>query len=306
MVKDNKNRDLIKEYVIHLKLERGLSENSIEAYLNDLKKFISFLSCDEYNVETFENVDFMQFFATLHDIGICPRSQARILSGIKSFYKFLLIDGYIKSDPLANIESPKLGRHLPEVLTLEEIDLLTESFDLSQPEGHRNKTIVEVMYGCGLRVSELVNLKISNIYPEEGYIIVEGKGKKQRIIPISGSTIREIKLYLETRKYLDIKKGCEDILFLNRRGGQLSRVMVFYVIKKQCEACNIKKNISPHSLRHSFATHLLEGGANLRAIQQMLGHESIATTEIYVHLDREFLRKEILVYHPRNNGNQEK
>ena len=303
MAKDNKNRDLIKEYVIYLKLERGLSENSIEAYLNDLKKFISFLNCDEYNVETFENVDFMQFFATLYDIGICPRSQARILSGIKSFYKFLLIDGYIKSDPLANVESPKLGKHLPEVLTLEEIDLITDSFDLSQPEGHRNKTIVEVMYSCGLRVSELVNLKISNIYPEEGYVIVEGKGKKQRIIPISESTIKEIKLYLESRKHLDIKKGCEDILFLNRRGGQLSRVMVFYIIKKQCEVCNIKKNISPHSLRHTFATHLLEGGANLRAIQQMLGHECIATTEIYVHLDREFLRKEILVYHPRNNGN---
>ncbi len=303
MAKDDKNRDLIKEYVIYLKLERGLSENSIEAYLNDLKKFISFLNCDEYNVETFENVDFMQFFATLYDIGICPRSQARILSGIKSFYKFLLIDGYIKSDPLANVESPKLGKHLPEVLTLEEIDLITDSFDLSQPEGHRNKTIVEVMYSCGLRVSELVNLKISNIYPEEGYVIVEGKGKKQRIIPISESTIKEIKLYLESRKHLDIKKGCEDILFLNRRGGQLSRVMVFYIIKKQCEVCNIKKNISPHSLRHTFATHLLEGGANLRAIQQMLGHESIATTEIYVHLDREFLRKEILVYHPRNNGN---
>ena len=303
MAKDDKNRDLTKEYVIYLKLERGLSENSIEAYLNDLKKFISFLNCDEYNVETFENVDFMQFFATLYDIGICPRSQARILSGIKSFYKFLLIDGYIKSDPLANVESPKLGKHLPEVLTLEEIDLITDSFDLSQPEGHRNKTIVEVMYGCGLRVSELVNLKISNIYPEEGYVIVEGKGKKQRIIPISDSTTREIKLYLESRKHLDIKKGCEDILFLNRRGGQLSRVMVFYIIKKQCEVCNIKKNISPHSLRHTFATHLLEGGANLRAIQQMLGHECIATTEIYVHLDREFLRKEILVYHPRNNGN---
>ncbi|MBR5240977.1 MAG: tyrosine recombinase XerD [Muribaculaceae bacterium] len=303
MAKDDKNRDLIKEYVIYLKLERGLSENSIEAYLNDLKKFISFLNCDEYNVETFENVDFMQFFATLYDIGICPRSQARILSGIKSFYKFLLIDGYIKSDPLANVESPKLGKHLPEVLTLEEIDLITDSFDLSQPEGHRNKTIVEVMYSCGLRVSELVNLKISNIYPEEGYVIVEGKGKKQRIIPISESTIKEIKLYLESRKHLDIKKGCEDILFLNRRGGQLSRVMVFYIIKKQCEVCNIKKNISPHSLRHTFATHLLEGGANLRAIQQMLGHECIATTEIYVHLDREFLRKEILVYHPRNNGN---
>ena len=302
MIKDNKDRDLIKEYVVHLKLERGLSENSIEAYLNDLKKFISFLNCEEYSVKSFENVDILQFFATLRDIGICPRSQARILSGLKSFYKFLLLDGYIKSDPLANVESPKLGKHLPEVLTIEEIDLLTNSFDLSQPEGHRNKTIIEVIYGCGLRVSEAINLKISNIYPEEGYIIVEGKGKKQRIVPISESAIREIKLYLENRKQLNIKKGCEDILFLNRRGGQLSRVMVFYIIKNQCQECNIKKNISPHSLRHTFATHLLEGGANLRAIQQMLGHESIATTEIYVHLDREFLRDEILIHHPRNNS----
>ena len=302
MINDKKNRDLIKEYVIHLKLERALSENSIEAYLNDLKKFISFLNCDEYNVETFEKVDMIQFLSTLHDIGICPRSQARILSGIKSFYKFLLIDGYIKSDPLANVESPKLGKHLPEVLTIEEIDRLTDSFDLSQPEGHRNKTIIEVMYGCGLRVSELVNLKISNIYPNEGYIIVEGKGNKQRIVPISDSALKEISLYLENRKELNIK-GCEDILFLNRRGGQLSRVMVFYIIKRQCEICNINKNISPHSLRHTFATHLLEGGANLRAIQQMLGHESIATTEIYVHLDREFLRQEILIHHPRNNNN---
>lgn len=302
MVKDNKHRDLIKEYVIHLKLERALSENSIEAYLNDLRKFLTFLDCKEYSVETFENVDFTLFLTTLHDIGICPRSQARILSGIKSFYKFLLIDGYIKSDPLANVESPKLGKHLPEVLTIEEIDRLTESFDLSQPEGHRNKTIIEVMYGCGLRVSELVNLRISNIYHEEGYIIVEGKGKKQRIIPISQSAIKEIKLYMENRKSLNIKKGCEDILFLNRRGGQLTRVMIFYIIKRQCEICNINKNISPHTLRHTFATHLLEGGANLRAIQQMLGHESIATTEIYVHLDREFLRQEILIHHPRNNN----
>jgi integrase/recombinase XerD len=301
MNRDGKEKNLINKYVIHLRLERGLSENSIEAYLNDIKKLLDFLNKDEYTIATFENVDMLQFLSTLHDMGICPRSQARILSGIKSFYKFLLLDGYIKADPLANIESPKLGKHLPEILSIEEIDRLTESFDLSQPEGHRNKTIIEVMYGCGLRVSELVNLKISNIYAEEGYIIVEGKGKKQRIIPISESAINEIILYIKSRRLLNIKKGCEDILFLNRRGGQLSRVMVFYIIKRQCEICNIKKNISPHSLRHTFATHLLEGGANLRAIQQMLGHESISTTEIYVHLDREFLRKEILLHHPRNN-----
>ncbi|MBR5533204.1 MAG: site-specific tyrosine recombinase XerD [Bacteroidales bacterium] len=303
MAESNKKRDIIKDYVVYLKLEKALSENSIEAYLNDLNKFISFLNCEVYSVDTFENADIIQFLSALHDMGICPRSQARILSGIKSFYKFLLIDGYIKTDPLANIESPKLGKHLPEVLTIEEINKLTDSFDLSQPEGHRNKTIIEVMYGCGLRVSELVNLKISNIFPNDGYILIEGKGKKQRIVPIADSAIKEIKLYLESRKLLNIKKGCEDFLFLNRRGGQLSRVMIFYIIKNQCEVCNINKNISPHTLRHTFATHLLEGGANLRAIQQMLGHESIATTEIYVHLDREFLRQEILIHHPRNNSN---
>ncbi|MBO5721193.1 MAG: site-specific tyrosine recombinase XerD [Bacteroidales bacterium] len=303
MAESNKKRDIIKDYVVYLKLEKALSENSIEAYLNDLNKFISFLNCEVYGVDTFENADIIQFLSALHDMGICPRSQARILSGIKSFYKFLLIDGYIKTDPLANIESPKLGKHLPEVLTIEEINKLTDSFDLSQPEGHRNKTIIEVMYGCGLRVSELVNLKISNIFPNDGYILIEGKGKKQRIVPIADSAIKEIKLYLESRKLLNIKKGCEDFLFLNRRGGQLSRVMIFYIIKNQCEVCNINKNISPHTLRHTFATHLLEGGANLRAIQQMLGHKSIATTEIYVHLDREFLRQEILIHHPRNNSN---
>ena len=303
MAESNKKRDIIKDYVVYLKLEKALSENSIEAYLNDLNKFISFLNCEVYGVDTFENADIIQFLSALHDMGICPRSQARILSGIKSFYKFLLIDGYIKTDPLANIESPKLGKHLPEVLTIEEINKLTDSFDLSQPEGHRNKTIIEVMYGCGLRVSELVNLKISNIFPNDGYILIEGKGKKQRIVPIADSAIKEIKLYLESRKLLNIKKGCEDFLFLNRRGGQLSRVMIFYIIKNQCEVCNINKNISPHTLRHTFATHLLEGGANLRAIQQMLGHKSIATTEIYVHLDRDFLRQEILIHHPRNNSN---
>ena len=210
-------------------------------------------------MKNFENVDILQFFATLRDIGICPRSQARILSGLKSFYKFLLLDGYIKSDPLANVESPKLGKHLPEVLTIEEIDILTNSFDLSQPEGHRNKTIIEVIYGCGLRVSESINLKISNIYPEEGYIIVEGKGKKQRIVPISDSAIREIKLYLENRKQLNIKKGCEDILFLNRRGGQLSRVMVFYIIKKQCQECNIKKKYQPPLFKAYFCHSSFRG-----------------------------------------------
>ncbi|MEG2164033.1 MAG: tyrosine-type recombinase/integrase, partial [Bacteroidales bacterium] len=237
---------------------------------------------------------------TLQDIGIHSRSQARILSGLKSFYRFLKIEDYIKNDPLANIESPQIGRHLPEILTIEEVDSMINSFDLSLPESRRNRTIIEVMYSCGLRVSELVNLKISSIYAKEGFIVVEGKGDKQRIVPISESALHEISLYKEERQHVEIKKGDEDILFLNRRGGRLSRVMIFYIIKRQCAACNIKKEISPHTLRHTFATHLLEGGANLRAIQQMLGHESITTTEIYVHLDHEFLRNEILTHHPRN------
>ncbi len=297
----NKEINLIKKYKSYLRLEKGLSENSICGYINDLNKLLDFLNTSEYSTKTFEEADILQFLCMLNDMGICARSQARILSGIKSFYKFLIIDEYIKVNPLLNIESPKLGRHLPEVLTIEEIDMISNSFDMSLPESHRNKAIIEVMYGCGLRVSELVNLKLSSIYPDEGYIIVEGKGRKQRIVPISDIAIKEIKLYLNIRKNLNIKKGCEDFIFLNRRGGQLSRVMVFYIIKKACEECNIKKNISPHTLRHTFATHLLEGGANLRAIQQMLGHESISTTEIYIHLDRAFLKQEILSHHPRNN-----
>lgn len=302
MVANSGERDIIKQYNVYLRLERGLSENSISGYMDDLNKFLSFLNTSLYCRETFEQADILQFLCTLRDVGICARSQARILSGIKSFYKFLIIEDYIKINPLLNIESPKLGKHLPEVLTIEEVDKLVNSFDMSLRESHRNRTIIEVMYGCGLRVSELVNLKISNVFANEGYIIVEGKGKKQRIVPISESALKEIKLYLEGRKMLDIKRGSEDILFLNRRGGQLTRVMIFYIIKRQCELCNIKKNISPHTLRHTFATHLLEGGANLRAIQQMLGHESITTTEIYVHLDKEFLRREILLHHPRNNS----
>ena len=294
--------DILRKYKVYLKLEKSLSDNTVNAYLADIHKLYQFLADEQIHPldATLEILE--TFSANLRDLGIQPRSQARILSGIRSFYHYLILDDYLQADPSELLESPQIGLHLPEVLTIEEIDRLTESFDLSLPEGHRNKTIIEVMYGCGLRVSEATNLKISNIFPEEGYILVEGKGKKQRIAPIADSTIKEIRLYLESRKLLNIKHGCEDILFLNRRGGQLSRVMIFYIIKQQCEICNIKKNISPHSLRHTFATHLLEGGANLRAIQQMLGHESIATTEIYVHLDREFIRREILTHHPRNNS----
>lgn len=293
-------KDLKKEYASYLRLECGLSENSITGYCEDLEKLLRFIGEEDLTAEKLEHADIVQFLCTLRDIGIQARSQARILSGIKSFYRYLLAEEYIKTDPTQNIDSPRTGRHLPEVLTLEEVDRITGSFDLSLPEGRRNKAIIEVMYSCGLRVSELVNLKISDIYPNEEFIVVRGKGDKQRIVPISQSALREIHLYMHDRRLLNIRKGDEDTLFLNRRGGKLSRVMIFYIVKEQCAACGINKSISPHTLRHTFATHLLEGGANLRAIQQMLGHESITTTEIYVHLDKEFLRREILMHHPRN------
>ncbi len=297
---DKTARNLKQEYISYLRLECGLSGNSITGYCEDLDKLVKFIGEESLTAEKLEHADILQFLCTLRDVGIQARSQARILSGIKSFYRFLMAEEYIKTDPTRNIESPKTGRHLPEVLTLEEVDRLAGSFDLSLPEARRNKAIIEVMYSCGLRVSELVGLKISDIYRDEEFIVVRGKGDKQRIVPISQSALKEISLYMHDRKLLPIKKGDEDTLFLNRRGGRLSRVMIFYIVKKQCEACGIEKKISPHTLRHTFATHLLEGGANLRAIQQMLGHESITTTEIYVHLDKEFLRQEILLHHPRN------
>ncbi|MBQ1725618.1 MAG: tyrosine recombinase, partial [Muribaculaceae bacterium] len=242
------------------------------------------------------------FVCTLQDVGIGARSQARIISGIKSFYRFLRLEGYVDHNPTRLLASPRLGRHLPEVLTLDEIDRMIAAIDMSAPEGQRNRAIIEVLYGCGLRVSELVNLQLSNIFVDEQDVVVLGKGDKQRVVPISAVALKEIAAYLEqTRSHQVTKRGCENILFLNRRGGQLSRVMVFYIVKQLCELAGVRKVVSPHTLRHSFATHLLEGGANLRAIQQMLGHESITTTEIYVHIDRSRLREEILRHHPRNS-----
>ena len=245
--------------------------------------------------------DLENFVCTLQDLGIGPRSQARIISGIKSFYKFLAMEGYITASPTQLLEAPKMGRHLPQVLTVKEIDRMIDCIDMSKPEGQRNRAIIETMYGCGLRVSELVGLKLSNVFFDEEYIVVEGKGNKQRIVPIGEVALHNMRLYLEqSRCNMVIKRGYEDILFLNRRGAQLTRVMVFYIIKQLCALAGIRKTVSPHTLRHSFATHLLEGGAHLRAIQQMLGHESITTTEIYVHIDRSRLRREILEHHPRN------
>lgn len=292
-------RDLFKDYTVYLKLERGFSGNTVDAYLRDLGKLRSFAADSGKSVLDISYDDLQQFVARLHDIGIHPSSQARIISGIKSFYEFLLLEGYLKSAPTELLEAPKIGRKLPDVLSVGEIDAILGSIDLSKPEGHRNRAMLEVLYSCGLRVSELINLRYSEIYPDEGFVRVLGKGNKQRLVPISDTAIHEIKLYLPDRARLTPKAGCEDILFLNRRGGKLTRVMVFLIIKQHAELAGIRKTVSPHTFRHSFATHLLEGGANLRAIQDMLGHEKITTTEIYTHIDREHLREELLAHHPR-------
>lgn len=291
---------LVKQFGRYLKLERGLSSNTIEAYLSDVEKLVAFVQSEDLDWRAVTGEDLHRFVCTLQDLGIGARSQARIISGIKSFFNFLRLEKWIEQDPSELIEAPKLGMKLPDVLTVEEVDAMVDSIDLTVPEGQRNRAIIETLYGCGLRVSELVGLRISDLYFPDGYIMVEGKGGKQRLVPISESAIKAIRSYMEDRASIAVKRGNENILFLNRRGSQLSRVMVFYIVKQACEQCGIKKKVSPHTLRHTFATHLLEGGANLRAIQQMLGHESITTTEIYTHLDRQFLRQEILQHHPRN------
>lgn len=292
--------NIIDKYKTWLRLEKSLSANSIEAYLTDLDKLIRFVESEGKDFATISYQDLQQFVAQLRDIGIHPRSQARIISGIKSFYRFLLLDEYITADPTELLESPKIGLKLPEVLTINEINDILDTIDLSLPEGQRNRAMLEVLYSCGLRVSELISLRYSDVYFDEGFIRVEGKGSKQRLVPISEAAIREIKNYLLDRNLMVVKKGFEDILFLSRRGTALSRIMVFHIIKQQTEMAGVHKNVSPHTFRHSFATHLLEGGANLRAIQEMLGHEKITTTEIYTHIDRQFLRKEILEHHPRS------
>ncbi len=291
---------IIKKYQQYLKLEKSLSPNTLEAYMTDLAKLIAFLQTENINMLDVCYKDLQRFAAGLHDIGIHPRSQARIISGIKSFFHFLLMADYIEADPSELLESPRIGFKLPEVLTVEEIDTIIGTIDLSKAEGQRNRAILETLYSCGLRVSELITLKLSELYMDEGFIKVEGKGSKQRLVPISPRAIKEIKLYFMDRNQVTIKKGHEDFLFLSRRGTHLSRIMIFHLIKELAETAGITKNISPHTFRHSFATHLLEGGANLRAIQCMLGHESIATTEIYTHIDRNMLRSEIIEHHPRN------
>ncbi|MDR3262344.1 MAG: site-specific tyrosine recombinase XerD [Tannerella sp.] len=292
--------EYINKYQTYLRLEKGLSANTIEAYLDDLAKLFRFVTGEGTDILRITYKDLQQFVAQLKDIGISPRSQARIISGIKSFYRFLLLEDYLRIDPTELLEAPKIGMKLPEVLTVNEINRILDSIDLSTPAGQRNRAMLEVLYSCGLRVSELTNLAYSDVYFDEEFIKVNGKGNKQRLVPISQTALHEIRNYLHDRNRITVQKGFEDRLFLNQRGKGLTRVMIFYIIKTQAALAGIRKTISPHTFRHSFATHLLEGGANLRAIQMMLGHEKITTTELYTHIDREFLRQEIISHHPRN------
>ena len=296
----------VSHYLRYLKLERSLSPNTIDAYRHDLDYLLDY--CREKGVApTDADFGFLESFAlSAHERGVGARSQGRILSGVRAFYRYLLIDGYIDTDPTELLEWPRLPEHLPEVLTTEEIDLLEASIDLEKAEGHRNRAIIEVLFSCGLRVSELVSLKMSNLYLDDGFIRVMGKGSKERLVPISPRAVKELRLWFDDRRRMNIKPGEDDYVFLNRRGSHLTRTMILIMIKRQAQEAGIKKTISPHTLRHSFATELLKGGADLRAIQSMLGHESVATTEIYTHIDTTQLRDEILNHHPRNKKDERK
>ena len=290
---------MLKGFKRYLVLEKSYSPNTIEAYVRDVEKMLEFFDEAGVDYKSPKLEDFTNFLVEISSMGIAVRSQARIISGIKQFYKYLVVEDILKDSPAELVEAPKIGRHMPSVLSVEEIDAIKGAIDLSKPEGHRNRAIIETMYSCGLRVSELVNLKMSNVFFDEKYVRVEGKGSKQRLVPISDTAIRDINNYLPWRRGLEIKPGNSDYLFLNRRGSKLTRQMVFIMIKKFAEEAGVKTELSPHTLRHSFATHLLEGGANLRAIQQMLGHESILTTEIYTHISMDSLRNAISEFHPR-------
>ncbi len=290
-----------KKYQRYLRLEKGLSPNTLEAYLNDLAKLKAFLKDKSIEEEQVQLKDLEEFAGTLYDLGVATTTQARILSGVRSYFRFLLLDGFIDNDPSELLESPTRKKYLPEVLSTAEVDILEESIDLSKWEGQRNKAIIEVLFSCGLRVTELISLTLSRLYLEEGYVRVLGKGAKERLVPISPRAVKELKLWFIDRNLMtNIKKGHEDYVFLNRRGAMLTRTMILIMIKRQAITAGIKKTISPHTLRHSFATALLEGGADLRVIQAMLGHESIATTQIYTHIDMTTLRQEILLHHPRS------
>ena len=303
------NSDTIKRFRRYLRLERSYSENTLDAYMRDIDKLRVFISKRDDSDRSLLNVtleDLQEFLASLFDLGISPRSQARIISGLRTYYKFLMLDGFTENDPTELLESPKQGEHLPEVLSVEQVDDMLSAIDLSKPEGQRNHAIIEMLFSCGLRVSELVNLKLSNLYIDEGFIRVFGKGSKERLVPISRRAIDDLRYWFIDRNALSIKPGEQDYVFLNRRGAHLTRTMILIMIKKTAADAGIKKTVSPHTLRHSFATALLEGGADLRSIQAMLGHERIGTTEIYTHLDMSHIREDILHCHPRNIAYEEK
>jgi integrase/recombinase XerD len=292
--------EYVKKYEIYLRLEQGLSPHTLEAYLTDLGKLCRFAENERTDVLQIRYADLQQFVAQLVDAGISPRSQARILSGVKSFYRFLMLEGLVQIDPTELMRGPKIGMKLPDVLTINDVNRIIDSIDLSAAFGHRNRAMLEVLYSCGLRVSELIGLACSDVYSDEEFIRVRGKGDKQRLVPISQTALREIRNYLPDRGMIRVKKGFEDTLFLNRRGKGLTRMMIFHIIRTQAALAGISKTVGPHTFRHSFATHLLEGGANLRAIQLMLGHEKITTTELYTHIDQAHLRMQIINHHPRN------
>lgn len=299
----NSSANIARGYEQYLRLECNYSVNTLEAYKHDLRDLFDFFSKQKKNFVDAELEDLELFATSLHEKGIGSRSQARILSGVRSFYRYLQLEGYIKDDPTELLESPQIGEHLPTYLTTEEVDMLENSIDLSKWEGQRNKAIVEILFSCGLRVSELVHLQLSNLYLDEKFVRVLGKGNKERLVPISSKAIQELQYwFMDRNRMTNIKPGEEDYVFLNRRGAHLTRTMILIMVKQQARMAGITKTISPHTLRHSFATALLKGGADLRAIQEMLGHEDIGTTEIYTHMETSDLRKEILEHHPRNIG----
>ena len=300
-------QDPVRAFRRYLRLERNFSANTLDAYMRDVERVLVFLREEGVDPLAASLEDLQAFAASLHDMGIGARSACRVLSGVRAFYRFLLLDGWRDDDPTELLESPQFGNHLPEVLSVEEVDTLEQAIDLSKWEGHRNRAIIEVLFSCGLRVSELTTLKLSNLYLDEGYVRVEGKGRKERLVPISPRAVKELGFWFDDRQQMtNVKAGEEDYVFLNRRGAHLTRTMILIMVKQLAIEAGIHKTISPHTLRHSFATALLEGGADLRAIQAMLGHESIGTTEIYTHIDTHTLREEILNHHPRNQRASEK
>ena len=293
-------QNALRDYDLYLLLEKGASDNTREGYLSDIGRLMTWLAESGTPLRDVSCETLRLFIGDMHDLGIAPRTQARVVAGVRSFFRWLTREEYIDADPSELLETPKTGLHLPEVLTVAEIDAMIEAIDPLKAEAQRDRAIMETLYGCGLRVSELINLEISKYFPDEGYLVVHGKGDKERMVPVSEVAVEEIADWLKDRARMSVRPGDENILFLNRRGARLTRQRAFQIVRGLAEAAGIRKTISPHTLRHSFATHLLEGGANLRAIQQMLGHESISTTEIYLHLDNTRLREEILSFHPRN------